>query len=127
MTLPAAAAGVRAALVSPLWLRGNRWRTLLEDASGGAHPSPRADAAILASRRALRVLNRVPGGVWRNTCLYRSVGECLVLRGRGVDARLRIGVGRDADDIVAHAWVLRPGQPDAAADARAGTLNILDA
>jgi hypothetical protein len=64
----------------------------------------------------------VPGGRWRNTCLYRSVAECLVLRGYGEDARLRIGVGSEASAIVAHAWVVRGDQEDAAADPAAAAL-----
>ena len=118
-----------AALVSPLWLRGRRWRELLDaDAAGapGLDAGAAADPAIRDSYRALAVLGRVPGGVWRSTCLYRSVAECLVLRRYGIHARLRIGVGREPDGIVAHAWVVRPGQLDAAADARAGQLRILD-
>jgi hypothetical protein len=129
MTPLAAAAGIRAALASPLWLSGDRWRTLLEPGAGADQGRPGADDAVLASRRALRLLGRIPRSPWRNTCLFRSVAECLVLRRYGVGARLRIGVGREepgAEGIVAHAWVLRPGQRDEAADPRAGTLRVMD-
>jgi hypothetical protein len=123
--------GVGAALRVPLWIGGSRWRTLL-----GASASPRhgrASAAATEATRcahvALRVLSRLPGGAWRSTCLYRSIAECLVLRGHGVDARLRIGVAREgaeAEGIIAHAWVLLPGQSDHEADARAAALRVLD-
>lgn len=118
-------AGIRAALRTPGWLRDGRWRTLLE-------PAPRAHAdaepprgAVRATRGALRLLERVPGGHWRNTCLYRSVAECLVLRNFGVDARLRIGVGKEGAEVIAHAWVVRGAQADADADPAAAALRPL--
>jgi hypothetical protein len=75
---------------------------------------------IRASRVVVRVLAAVPGLPWRNTCLYRSVAECLALRRYGVPAVVRIGVraGQGAETpIVAHAWVVRdpaaePAPPD---------------
>jgi hypothetical protein len=132
MDARAALVGARAALVTPLWLGGRRWRKLLD--GDGAATSGRAgnsspERATRVALRALAGLSRLPGGGWLNTCLYRSVAECLVLRRYGVEARLRIGVGREhdgEDGIVAHAWVLRPGQVDHAADPRAGALRILD-
>ncbi|MEO8563499.1 MAG: lasso peptide biosynthesis B2 protein [bacterium] len=42
---------------------------------------------------------------WRNTCLYRSVAECVALRALGLPARLVIGVGAPDTEVVAHAWV----------------------
>jgi hypothetical protein len=74
------------------------------------------------SRRTLRLLAVLPGGRWRNTCLYRGAAECLLLRGYGIPARLCLGVRNDAADvgpgdehacdIRAHAWVevADPGQ-----------------
>jgi hypothetical protein len=118
-------AGIRAALRTGGWLRDGRWRTLLEPAAharAGAEPAP---GALRAARLALRVLGRVPGGRWRNTCLYRSVAECLVLREYGVDARLRIGVGTDGAEVIAHAWVVRGAQADADADPAAAALRPL--
>src|SRR5207237_1359994 len=66
-------------------------------------------------------LSRAAFPVWRNTCLYRAVAECLVLRRYGVPCRLELGVARlgprgwglgAGDDeapkrIMAHAWVVR--------------------
>jgi hypothetical protein len=75
---------------------------------------------VRASYAGVRVLSAVPGLPWRNTCLYRSVAECLALRRYGVPAVVRIGVraGQGTETpIVAHAWVVRdpaaePPPPD---------------
>jgi hypothetical protein len=120
MSPGAAATGVWAALRAPLWLRGRRWTELLAppaDAASGAAPAPGAERA---ARGAVRLLAAVPGSPWRNTCLYRSVAECLALRRYGVPAVVRIGV-RSAEGaatpIIAHAWVVadpaaEPPPPD---------------
>ena len=91
-------------------------------ADGRAGADPRAVATALFT---LRLLGRIPGSPWRNTCLYRSIAECLVLRGRGVDARRRIGVGTEAGAVVAHAWVVQGDQPDADADPGTAALRAL--
>jgi hypothetical protein len=125
----AGAVGVLAALETPRWLHGQRWRTLLDETPAPPAPAAAPPLALRSALLALRLLSRLPGRRWRNTCLFRSVAECLVLRRYGVDARLRIGVGREVDGpdgIVAHAWVVRPGQADAAADPRAAALRVLD-
>jgi hypothetical protein len=80
----------------------------------GAPPAPQS--ALRAARGVLRILGRVPLLPWRNTCLYRSVAECLVLRHCGVPCRLRIGVRRGAaasTAVEAHAWVEWSGRPSA--------------
>ena len=104
-------AGVRAALESPRWIDGPGLAELLREPS----PRPGADGrvprgAIGAAMILLRVLGRLPGERWRNTCLYRAVAECLVLRRYGVPATLKIGV-RSGEGIEAHAWVVRPDRP----------------
>jgi hypothetical protein len=103
-------AGVRAALVSPRWIEGPRLTELLRD------PPPRPErrvprGATGAAFLLLRALGKLPGSPWRNTCLYRSVAECLVLRGYGVPATLKIGVRNGSGDIEAHAWVVRADRP----------------
>lgn len=112
--------GAWSALRVPLWLRGRRWQELLvPPAAAAVHPDP-PRGVIRASRVVIRVLSAVPGLPWRNTCLYRSVAECLALRRYGVPAVVRIGVraGQGAETpIVAHAWVVRdpsaePAPPD---------------
>ncbi len=123
MSLPGVAVtGVWAALRVPLWLRGRRWTELLRppaDAATGPVQPPRG--AARAARGAVRALAAVPGSPWRNTCLYRSVAECLALRRYGVPAVVRIGVragDRPGDTpILAHAWVVtdpgaEPPPPD---------------
>lgn len=120
MSLPGVAVtGVWAALRAPLWLRGRRWTELLTPPAGGSAAPPRG--AARAARGAVRVLASVPGSPWRNTCLYRSVAECLALRRYGVPAVVRIGVraadGAGKQPILAHAWVVtdpaaEPAPPD---------------
>ncbi|SRR5690606_40901275 len=110
-------AGLLTALAVPLHLRGWRLSILLVPPPGPATGSPVPELAIRANRWALRWLGRLPG--WRNTCLYRSIGECLVLRAYGVPAVVRLGVRADgpAADVAAHAWVERPGSvPDRSAE-----------
>jgi hypothetical protein len=123
--LTASAAGVWAALRAPAWLRDRGWTRLMHATPGLRADAVPAPGAVETAILAIRVLGRVPGGRWRNTCLYRAVAECLVLRGYGVDARLRIGVGTEGAEVIAHAWVVRGDQPDAAADPAAATLSPL--
>jgi Transglutaminase-like superfamily len=103
----AVVAGVRAALAAPRWIDGPRLQELMRapEAAGPERPVPRGGTG--AAMRLLRVLAHVPGSRWRNTCLYRSVAECLVLRRYGVPAVLKIGVKNATGDIEAHAWVVR--------------------
>jgi hypothetical protein len=77
--------------------------------ANGARAAP-ADVAIRGAHYALRLLARARFLPWRNTCLYRSVAECLVLRHYGIPCRLRIGVQNSqppGGPIAAHAWVVR--------------------
>lgn len=108
-------AGARAALASRRWIDGPRLTELLRDPPPAPErrvPRGATGAAMLL----LRGLARLPGSPWRNTCLYRSVAECLVLRRYGVPATLRIGVKNGDGDIEAHAWVVRADRPQREAD-----------
>lgn len=102
------AIGIGAALRTPLWLRDGRYRRFV-DGVEERHPTPVApDLGLRVARATLRILGRMPLLPWRNTCLYRSVAECLVLSRAGIACRLRLGVQRPADppaSVVAHAWV----------------------
>lgn len=104
--------GVSAAMSTPFWLRDRRLKDLID---GQAPAAVRADdptAAIRFAYGALRILGRTPLLPYRNTCLYRSIAECLTLTRLGIPCRLRIGVQRDGpacDAIEAHAWVERGG------------------
>jgi hypothetical protein len=101
------AQGVRVALATPSYIE-RRLPELMERSHPQARIALDPAAAIKAAHRALRVLARIPGSPWRNTCLYRSVAECVLLRAYGVPARLCIGVERQpasAPGVAAHAWV----------------------
>ena|SRR5437870_5030360 len=105
--------GVAAALQSPLWLGRGKLVRLISQLSPIA-PIPqthaeRAGQAVRAAEVTLRLLARAAFPVWRNTCLYRAVAECLVLRRYGIPCRLELGVAsHDAPGrITAHAWVVR--------------------
>ena len=50
-------------------------------------------------------------GPYRVTCLRESLLTWWLLRRRGIPATLRIGVGKEAADLKAHAWVEVDGQP----------------
>ncbi|HEX2203508.1 MAG TPA: lasso peptide biosynthesis B2 protein [Longimicrobium sp.] len=110
----AALTGLWAALSVPRWLRGTRLTSLMHPPAvweAGAAP---ARGSVRAAHAAVRVLAGVPLLPWRNTCLYRSVAECLVLRRYGVPAVVRIGVKNEAPPhgpIAAHAWVVRADDP----------------
>ena len=56
------------------------------------------------------------------TCLERAIVARIVLRRRGVDVDLRIGVNRMAGETEAHAWLEFMGQP---LDDRAATFVTL--
>jgi len=111
-------AGARAALESRRWIDGPRLGELLREPAGTAAGAGVPRGAVGVAMVLLKALARLPGSPWRNTCLYRSVAECLVLRRYGVPAVLQIGVRSGDDDIEAHAWVLRPDRPSATGGAR---------
>ncbi len=109
--IAALATGGTAALSVPYWLRGARLTGLMErDGAAADRQVAAADVAIRGAHYALRLLARARFLPWRNTCLYRSVAECLVLRHYGIPCRLRIGVHNSRPPggaIAAHAWVVR--------------------
>ncbi|HYJ80684.1 MAG TPA: lasso peptide biosynthesis B2 protein [Longimicrobiaceae bacterium] len=118
-------AGAGAALAAPWWIEGPRLAELL------GPPTPRTPAAVPrgalgAAMRLLSLLSRLPRSPWRNTCLFRSVAECLVLRRYGVPALLCIGVRSEgeAGAVEAHAWVGRAGEPPAGAPASRGHVPL---
>ncbi len=123
----AAAAGAWAALRVPFFLGGERLASLLTPPARARPGAAPARGAVRASLAAVRLLARVPGLPWRNTCLYRSVAECLVLRRYGVPALVRIGVGtgKAEGDIVAHAWVVVAGREDEAESGHPAPLTPL--
>jgi len=101
--------GLRIALSAPDWLHSQRLGTLTSgpgtDASaapmahaGTSHPTPPVGLApcLDTSLSLLRLLARLPGRRWRNTCLYRSIVTVLCIRSHQGAARLRIGVRASA-------------------------------
>lgn len=109
--------GVTAALRAPLWTSGAR----LTSALGSAYePQARYDrvdnelaVALRVANGTLRHLSRT-GKTWRNTCLYRSLAQYLVLRRYGRSAAVRIGVPHSSPHVEestlkAHSWVIYHG------------------
>jgi hypothetical protein len=80
--------------------------------SRGALADP--DAAIRVSFFCLRILARLRLPLWKNTCLFRSILRCLLLRRAGRAAILRIGATRkegSTEGLAMHAWVELQGEP----------------
>lgn len=113
------AAGACAALLVPFHLRTARLNRLVAPAAHGPGAGPRPDFALRVARGVISRLARLRVPPYRNTCLFRSVAECLVLRWHGHPAVLRIGVRPDdgPSGIAAHAWVESAGAPVEAAAA----------
>lgn len=106
------AEGVRVALATPSHI-DHRLSELLEPCRQTTGGKSDPDLAIRAAHRTLRYLARMPGNRWRNTCLYRSVAECVLLREHGIAARLCIGIepqDHSASGVGAHAWVESPAE-----------------
>lgn len=113
MTLGELVIGGWAALRAPLWLRSDRLPELLavpplDPRTVRSEPSVES---IRAARGILRRLGKLPGGLWRGTCLYRSSAEVLIRRAAGQPAVLKIGARRGEEEIGAHAWVECDGVP----------------
>ncbi len=105
--------GLVAALRTPGWIARRLPRLLVPAAARGRRRAGAPPMSVRSAYVALRVLARVPGRRWRNTCLYRSVAKCLILREHGVPARVVLGVARENEEVAAHAWVEvgdRPGE-----------------
>lgn len=92
----------------------NRTRALL----GRAVPTPKpslAGAPPQPSDRPRRIARLVAmaacRGPYRATCLRQSLALWWLLRRRGIPAELRIGVRKDGDALLAHAWVEQEGAP----------------
>lgn len=106
------ARGTIAAVRAPRWTVGDRLKRLVGPADANAPDAHEPELAVRSARLTLRVLAWLPWAPWRNTCLFRSIAECLVLRRYGVSCRLEIGVRRAKEPgggVQAHAWVVRDG------------------
>ena len=106
--------GLRAALRAPLWVSGNKLRSALEAEAIPDSRSLLADQDLVVALRvangAVRHLSKTHTA-WRNTCLYRSMAQYLVLKDFGKSAAIRIGVQGpdDEKDLKAHSWVIYHG------------------
>ncbi len=112
------AAGTTAALAAPAALTRAGLRILMRDAGpprADARPDDELALALGSAARAIALLAGASArvgaaGLWRNSCLYRSVAQCLVLRAYGRRARVALGAGQLPGGAVgAHAWVVYGG------------------
>ena len=101
---------------APLLVNGSRLRVALEAQVDRPPKQVDVDPSLVAALRIanglLRQLSRTRTG-WKNTCLYRSAAQYLVLTDYGRAAAIRIGVKAldhyDDGDVAAHSWVLHDG------------------
>jgi hypothetical protein len=109
--------GIGAALRAPAWVSGPKLRLALTADPGTAplpgEPDVSLEVALRVANGAVRQLSRT-NTAWKNTCLYRSMAQYLVLRDFGRSAAIRIGVQgapdhRDDKDVSAHSWVVYNG------------------
>lgn len=107
--LPLTAVGLRV-----LGLR--RVQALLSTLPRTTSPS-RSDDRVSARQVARLVAAAARHGPYRASCLPMSLTLQRLLRERGIDADLRLGVRKVAGVLEAHAWVERHGEPIAEAAA----------
>lgn len=77
-------------------------------------PARVAEAKLIRLRRARQAAGIVNGvaarGPYRANCLKRSLALWWLLRRRGIDSELRIGVRKSETGFEAHAWIEYDGQ-----------------
>lgn len=93
----------------------NRTRALLERCASST-PSPGATggppgAQETARRTARLVAIAASRGAYRATCLRQSLALWWLLKRRGINTQLRIGVRKEGGALQAHAWVEHEGVP----------------
>lgn len=97
-----------------LWLAGfHRWQVVLSQLGHG-QPSNHADPENMRHRsRAIARMVRLAAihGPGRPKCLTEALVLWSLLRARGLDGELRIGVHRSEREFQAHAWVTFRGIP----------------
>lgn len=102
---------LRHRLLLPLLLRRGSLPALLERLDAGAGRPGAAGDRGAAVEALVATLTR-PLGLWRTTCLWRSLAGYAALRAAGAEARFLIGVRVDeAGELHAHAWLERDGRP----------------
>ena len=89
------------------WLGVRRTYRLLGGLGGNANAASSVSMSAQASAERLGQLIGIASrrGLYRATCLRRSLALWWLLRRRGLPAELRIGVARVEEQVQAHAWV----------------------
>jgi hypothetical protein len=90
-----------------LWLIGfRRWQAVLARLAPVGPSADKDDAALVGEGRATARLVDAAArhGPYRATCLPRSLALWWLLRRRGIECDLRIGVRKEAGRFEAHAW-----------------------
>jgi hypothetical protein len=89
-----------------------RWQAALARLAPVGAPPPEGDEVVVL-RQARMVARMVEAaarhGPYRASCLPRSLTLWWLLRRRGINADLRIGVRKEAGRFEAHAWVTLGG------------------
>jgi len=89
-----------------------RMRSWLQRWPGRRTPGPRGPEDAERARAIARVVGVVAGrGPVHATCLRRALLVSWILRREGIASALRIGVRREGDELLAHAWVEHDGVP----------------
>ena len=104
--MPVVAAGVSILGFGPLHALMARWPR-----PGSVRFRPADDEAARAESLAKVVAIAAAHGPVRATCLRRSLLLWWLLRCRGIDTVLRVGVNRDSGTLQAHAWLELRGKP----------------
>jgi hypothetical protein len=86
-----------------------RWQATLQRWAG-AHPCWACHADTDCAARACRIAWLVEVAarfvIGRDSCLAQSLVLCWLLRRRGLEGKLHIGVRKNGDRLQAHAWVV---------------------
>jgi hypothetical protein len=92
-------------LLTALWILKVRSRGKLLHPLGSSQPTA-ADIDEQAVERMATAFDRVARfGLFRPTCLVRAIALERYLRDAGPRASVRVGVLRDGDRLLAHAWI----------------------
>ena len=68
----------------------------------------KGDEALSCATRMVAIATRhLP---WHPTCLERSLALRRILAKRGIETQLRIGVRKESETLLAHAWLEREGK-----------------
>lgn len=89
-----------------------RMRAWMQRWPGRRAPGPPGPEDAERARAIARVVGVVAGrGPVHATCLRRALLLSWILRREGIASALRIGVRREGDELLAHAWVEHDGIP----------------